>query len=87
MISRSVKLPSPMGLHDRRAAKFVNKATEFTSSIYIQYGDYRLNAKSLMGVMYVDLPPYAEITLCAAGPDAAFALDSLERLLLTDFQM
>lgn len=87
MICKRVQLPSPMGLHDRRAAKFVNKATEFTSSIYIRYGHFRLNAKSLMGLMSMDLPPYAEITLCAIGPDASFALASLEKMLLNDFQM
>ena len=91
METRTVKIQAAAGLHDRRAAYFVQKANEFQSEIYICCESLRLNAKSLMGIMCMDLPPYAEVTLMADGEDSASALDSLVSLLqesrITDIVM
>ena len=81
METRTVKIQGAAGLHDRRAAYFVQKANEFQSEIYLYCGSMRLNAKSLMGIMCMDLPPRSEVTLMAEGEDSASALDSLGRLL------
>ena len=81
METRTVKIQAATGLHDRWAAYFVQKANEFQSDIYICFGSLRLNAKSLMGIMCMDLPPYAEVTLMAEGEDSASALDFLANLL------
>ena len=81
METRTVKIQARTGLHDRWAAYFVQKANEFQSEILICCGSLRLNAKSLMGIMCMDLPPLAEVTLLAEGEDSASALDSLVSLL------
>ena len=81
METRTVKIQATAGLHDRRAAYFVQKSNEFHCEIYISCGNLRLNAKSLMGIMCMDLPPHAEVTLMAEGKDSASALDSLVNLL------
>ena len=81
METRTVIIQAAAGLHDRRAAYFVQKANEFQCEIYICCGSLKLNAKSLMGILCLDLPPYAEVTLMAEGEDSAAALDSLVSLL------
>ena len=81
METRTVKIQATAGLHDRWAAYFVQKANEFQCEIYICCGSLKLNAKSLMGIMCMDLPPHAEVTLMAEGEDAVSALDSLAGLL------
>lgn len=81
METRTVKIQATAGLHDRWAAYFVQKANEFQSEIYIGCGNLKLNAKSLMGIMCMDLPPYAEVTIMAEGEDSAAALNSLASLL------
>ena len=81
METRTVKIQATAGLHDRRAAYFVQKANEFQCEIYICCGSLQLNAKSFMGIMCMDLPPHAEVTLMAEGEDAASALDSLASML------
>ena len=81
METRNVKIQAAAGLHDRWAAYFVQKANEFQSEIYICCGSLKLNAKSLMGILCMDLPPHAEVTLMAEGGDCIPALDSLAGLL------
>lgn len=78
---RNVIVNLEKGLHDLNAAHFVQQISEFSSEIQIQHGNLVLNAKSLMGVLCMDLEPGTEIRIGARGPDAEQALDCLEEFL------
>ena len=82
MISREVVVKSSVGLHARPAMFFIQKAN-YKSSIWIQDGDKRSSAKSLLGVLAMAISGDATITLIADGPDEAEALDGLEEILRT----
>ena len=81
MISREVVVKSSVGLHARPAMFFIQKANSYKSSIWIQDGDKRSSAKSLLGVLAMAISGDATITLIADGPDAKEAVESLTQLV------
>lgn len=53
----------------RHIALLVQKASRYESSIYIQSGDKRVNAKSIMGMMTLGADISEELDVSAEGPD------------------
>ena len=77
MPERRLVVIDPAGLHARPAARFVQVASRFTSSVTIRLGDRSADAKSLIGVLGLTIRPESEIVLVTDGPDADAALDAL----------
>ena len=84
MYSKEVVVRCESGLHNKQATYFVQKANEYDASIWIESGERRMNAKSLLGIMSLGIITGAVVTLCASGPDAEAAVNSLEVLLQRD---
>lgn len=84
MIVKEIVVRCESGLHNRQATYFVQKANEFSSSIWIDAGSRKMNAKSLLGIMSLGIITGAKVTLSADGPDAEAAVNALEALLLRD---
>ena len=84
MYSKEVVVRCESGLHNKQATYFVQKANEFDSSIWLESGVRKMNAKSLLGIMSLGIVTGAVITLSASGPDAETAVNSLEELLQRD---
>ena len=55
------------GLHNRQATYFVQKANEFESSIWLESGSRRMNAKSLLGIMSLGVVTGTTVTLGGGG--------------------
>ena len=72
------------GLHNRQATYFVQKANEFSSSIWVESENRKMNAKSLLGIMSLGIVTGAIVTLSAVGPDEEAAVNALEALLQRD---
>ena len=83
-MNREVIVRCESGLHNRQATYFVQKANEFESSISVESGSRRMNAKSLLGIMSLSIVTGATVTLYAEGRDAEDALNALEALLQRD---
>jgi phosphocarrier protein FPr len=66
------------GLHARPARVFVDIAKQFTSSIYIQYGEKRVNAKSMISVLTLGVPRDQRIHIDITGEDETAAATALE---------
>ncbi len=81
MISRNVTIVNNMGLHARPATFFVQNAHKFKSSIWVESGDRKVNAKSLLGVLSLGIAKGMTISLIADGYDEEDALDELEKLI------
>jgi phosphotransferase system HPr (HPr) family protein len=77
MPERRLVVIDPAGLHARPAARFVQVASRFSSSVTIRLGDRRADAKSLIAVLGLTIRPESEIVLVTDGPDADAALDAL----------
>ncbi|MHC1695071.1 MAG: HPr family phosphocarrier protein [Eubacteriales bacterium] len=85
MISRDVTIINSVGLHARPATFFIQKANSFKSSLWVEKGDRRVNAKSLLGVLSLGISKGTVITLIADGVDEEEALDGLSALIQTGF--
>ena len=84
MFNKEVVVRCESGLHNRQATYFVQKANEFESSIWLESGSRRMNAKSLLGIMSRGVVTGTTVTLSASGPDAESAVNALDALLQRD---
>ena len=84
MYSKEVTVRCESGLHNRQATYFVQKANEFVSSIWVESGSRKMNAKSLLGIMSLSIVTGATVNLSAEGNDAEEAVNALEALLQRD---
>jgi len=75
--SGAVMVTNPTGLHARPAAILVNLAKSFDGRVYLQRGDTRVNAKSLVAIMGLEVGPGEKVHLIAQGPKAAEAVEAL----------
>ena len=84
MYSKEIVVRCESGLHNKQATYFVQKANEFDSTIFIESGARKMNAKSLLGIMSLGIITGAVVTLSASGADAEAAVNALENLLQRD---
>lgn len=84
MFSKEIVVRCESGLHNRQATYFVQKANEFSSSIWVESDNRKMNAKSLLGIMSLGIVTGATVTLSAMGPDEEAAVTALEALLQRD---
>ena len=84
MINKEIVVRCESGLHNKQATYFVQKANEFESSVWIESGSRKMNAKSLLGIMSLGTVSGSTVNLVASGSDAEAAIETLEVLLLRD---
>ena len=84
MFNKEVIVRCESGLHNKQATYFVQKANEFESSIWLESGNRKMNAKSLLGIMSLGVITGTKVTLSAFGPDAEAAVNALDTLLQRD---
>ncbi|MDY3772680.1 MAG: HPr family phosphocarrier protein [Candidatus Faecousia sp.] len=84
MFSKEVVVRCESGLHNKQATYFVQKANEFDSSIWLESGNRKMNAKSLLGIMSLGIVSGSAVTLSAVGSDEEAAVTALETLLQRD---
>jgi phosphocarrier protein len=85
MPERTVQIVNKAGLHARPAAEIVKLAAKYASDITVVREELEVNGKSIMGVMMLAAECGSTLQLKAEGPDAAEALDALERLIESKF--
>ena len=68
-------------LKARHIALLVQEASKYESSIYMQTGARKVNAKSIMGMMTLGLDIGEELEVTADGEDEEAALEGIERFL------
>jgi catabolite repression HPr-like protein len=81
MVQQQVTVKLKTGLQARPAAFFVQEANRFASEIFVEKGNKKVNAKSIMGIMSLAISSGTDITISAEGPDAAQAVSSLASLV------
>ena len=84
MFIKEVTVRCESGLHNKQATYFVQKANEFDCSIWVECGNRKMNAKSLLGIMSLGIVTGVEVTLIAEGNGAEDAISALEELLQRD---
>ena len=83
MTKKTIRIELASGLEARPVAMLVQIASQFDSSIYVENGDARFNAKSIMGMMTLGLSSGEEIPVRADGKDEEAAIREIEKYLST----
>ena len=83
MSSKELTIKSEEGLQSRPAALLVQVAGKYTSTIWIEQGSKRVNAKSIMGVLSLRLTKGDSFFIVANGDDEDNAIDAISRLINT----
>lgn len=86
MIKKELDIINRLGLHARAAAKFVNTASGFRSSVQVERSGRRVNGKSIMGMMMLAAACGTSIRVEVDGEDEAEALAALEALVADRFE-
>ena len=84
MYSKEVVVRCESGLHNKQATYFVQTANGFSSSVWVESGTRKMNAKSLLGIMHLGVVTGDVVTLSATGTDEEEAVAALENLLQRD---
>lgn len=87
MIKKKVTIKNSAGLHARPSAQLVKLASKFKSDFFIHSYGYRVNGKSILGVMTLAAEHGAELELEVDGPDEGDALEAIEELIDNKFGM
>jgi len=85
MYIKKATVTNQVGLHARPATFLIQKANEFKCSLWIEKDDRKVNAKSLLGVLSLGVAKGASISIIGDGPDEVQAVDTLCKLIESDF--
>lgn len=85
MIREKVKIVNDAGLHARPAAALVKLASKFKSDFFIHMYGYRVNGKSILGVMTLAAEQGAELELEIDGEDEEEAAEAIIELINDGF--
>lgn len=77
MVSETIKVNLAADAEARPVAVLVQKASQYESRVYIQAGDKKINAKSIMGMMSLGLTQDEEVIISAEGEDESKAVANL----------
>lgn len=81
MVTKNMTIEIKTGLEARPIAVFVQVASQFESSIYVEHESKKVNAKSIMGMMTLGLNAGENVTVSAEGNDEEEAIKSIEKYL------
>ena len=81
MVQKSMEVQLDNGLEARPVAVFVQVASQYESTIYVEVDDKKVNAKSIIGMMSLGLDNGETLTVVADGSDESAAVAHIERFL------
>ncbi len=81
MLKKSMTVKFDQRSDVRPIAMFVQVASQYESSVYVDAEEKRVNAKSIMGMMTLGLQKGLKIVVTADGPDEIQAIDGIEEFL------
>ena len=81
MLSKTLTVVNPSGLHLRPAGVLSQTAMKFKCDVIIECGEKRIIAKSVLNVMAAGIKSGTEITLICDGEDEAAAMETISQAL------
>ena len=81
MINKEITIRLENGLEARPVALLVQVASQYDSSVYLETGDKRVNAKSIMGMMSLGLDLGEKVNVVIDGVDENDAMTGIENYL------
>ncbi len=86
MQAKELTITNADGLRASKAAMFVQVAGGFSSQVFVEKGNKKINAKSIMGVLSLGVKQGEKIYVFANGKDEVEAIAAIEKLVTTAFQ-
>lgn len=83
MIRQAVTIQAEEGIGARVTAQIVQIANEFNSRVFIEIGTKKINAKSIMGMMSLQLATGDNLVVAAEGDDETKAVEKMKELLVS----
>ena len=80
-----VEISNKLGLHARAAARFVHVASQFKSRVTVVKDDYRVDGKSILGLLTLAARKGSSLSILAEGEDAEAVLEELSTLIRDRF--
>lgn len=77
MIKTSITVSNKAGLHARAAAKMVETATKFSSSVELGSSEKMVDGKSILAIMLLAAPLGTNLDLVIDGKDEKEALEAI----------
>lgn len=81
MIKKPVTIQANMDMEARPIAHLVQEASQYTSKVYIELDEKKINAKSIMGMMSLKLTKGTNLVVVADGDDESNAIEGVEAFL------
>lgn len=81
MVKRPVTVQMSLDMEARPIAHLVQEASQYESRVFIEMENKKINVKSIMGMMSLNLTEGTELTVVAEGEDEEKAADGLEAFL------
>lgn len=85
IITRELAIINQRGLHARASAKFVKCAESFDANVTVSKDGQTVPGTSIMGLMMLAASVGSSVTVEASGPQAAEAMQTLEKLVADKF--
>ena len=83
MIQKEMTVQLTGGMEAIPIAVLVQVASQYDSTVYLQVGTRKVNAKSIMGMMSLGLDAGEKVTVIVDGTDEKEALADIEKYLST----
>jgi phosphocarrier protein HPr len=84
MIAKEIIVKSRTGLESKMATKFIQKVSGYKSNIWIEKGERKANAKSLLGLLSLGIANGMRVILITEGEDEQKAARELEEYMQLD---
>ena len=84
MVRKPVTIRNSMDMEMRPIPHLVQEASQYKSRIFIEMNDKKINAKSIMGMMSLELCTGESLTVEAEGEDEEQAVNGVEAFLVAN---
>lgn len=84
MLKREVKVKEIEKRYDHPLAEIVQIASQYKSEILLEYDKYKINAKSIMGIMAFNPSKGMTVNIVTEGNDEQEALQAMEKFLVCE---
>jgi phosphocarrier protein len=85
MIQTTLTVRNKAGLHARPASSLVKTASQFKAEFHIHLDGYKVNGKSILGVMTLAAEQGCELGIELDGTDEKAALEAIQQLFESGF--
>ena len=85
MVRAETAILNKLGLHARASAKLTQLASRYASDVWMEKGERRINAKSIMGVMMLAAGKGSTVVVETVGEDELAANEAILELIADRF--